>query len=333
MIELKNNKLIFRFPEVHHKAVGEISFLRTLRVPDDGRHYPLPAGVGQFHLEHIEDHKEQVPEDWLKRGGALLPMYQSEAMWISFSGNYPMAIKIATGKINAITGESWNNNLCDSPQDYVVTPSQPWLDGYAIERGTVRQFVATQLGRGETTEEQITGKAEFGGIQIIAYPMKEDLYRELFEKPRPQRYESYLDIPKFCRRSPESSIQMGIAPGGKITQEIYDDEYGLDAWDLTAGSRCFLHTVNSEHWNSITDLPMPTKPITARDYKKADIPWFKYYDEDKKPLRGSQLLNSLKSLGTSPKINSTAVDIGQYISLVEPIVDLSPTSLVSDGEY
>ena len=47
MIELLNNQLTFRFPEVHQKAVCSIDFQRTLRIPDDNREYPLPpAWVG-----------------------------------------------------------------------------------------------------------------------------------------------------------------------------------------------------------------------------------------------------------------------------------------------
>jgi hypothetical protein len=37
MIELLNDKLTFRFPEVHQKAECHIDFQRTLRIPDDNR--------------------------------------------------------------------------------------------------------------------------------------------------------------------------------------------------------------------------------------------------------------------------------------------------------
>ena len=38
--------LRFRFDDVHPKAKLDISFQRTLRVPQDGESYPLPAGFG-----------------------------------------------------------------------------------------------------------------------------------------------------------------------------------------------------------------------------------------------------------------------------------------------
>lgn len=331
MIHLENDHLVLRFPHVHPKAKASIAFMRTLRVPCDDNTYPLPAGLGTFPLEHIEDHRKRVPEHWMKRGGVLLPMYQSEAMWINFTGGYPIALKIATGKINAITGEVWTNELSNDPQNYVVLPSQPWLDGYSTGDSTVRQFVAAPLGSGESVEEQITGKAEFGGIQIQAFPMKSELYRELIELPRVQEDDSdYLEIPAFLRRQDDACI--GLAPGGQIKQEIYDDKYGLDAWDIGAGSRCFIHTVNSKSWTALTDLPMPTKPISARAYKTAGVPWFKYYGEGKKTLPGSSILSKLKPKKESPKKQQEDVLISQDLEHL-PVIKLRESSRVTDGAF
>ncbi|MFV1988935.1 MAG: hypothetical protein ACC682_16815, partial [Gemmatimonadota bacterium] len=180
MIELKSDHLAFSFPEVHENAKFSINFQRTLRIPDDGKTYSLPPGLGSFPLRHVDDSSGDVPEPWLAHGGVMLPMYQSEALWVNFSRGtadfaYPFAVKVATGKINAVTGDEWQNGLHAKPQDYVVVPEQPWLDGYCVEKGLIRQFVAMPLGAGYTAEEQITGEAEHGGIQVIAYPMKREV--------------------------------------------------------------------------------------------------------------------------------------------------------------
>ena len=84
-----------------------ITFQRTLRIPDDGRTYPLPASLGAFPLRPLDDFPATAPASWLRRGGVVMPMYQSEALWISFSARYPCAVKIAAGKINAISGAAW----------------------------------------------------------------------------------------------------------------------------------------------------------------------------------------------------------------------------------
>ncbi len=150
MIELTQDRLEFRFPEVHAEARCRIDFQRTLRIPDDHRDYPLPPGLGRFPLQHVDDFKARVPADWLRHGGVFLPMYQAEALWINFEGVYPCAVKIAAGKINAVTGEAWQAALAPLPQDYVVVPDQPWLDGFAVSQGLIRQSVAMPLGAGYT---------------------------------------------------------------------------------------------------------------------------------------------------------------------------------------
>jgi hypothetical protein len=56
MIELKNDSLVFSFSEVHPKARLTIDFQRTLRIPDDGKNYPLPPGLGRFPMKHVDDY-------------------------------------------------------------------------------------------------------------------------------------------------------------------------------------------------------------------------------------------------------------------------------------
>ena len=90
--------------------------------------------------------------------------------------------------MSAITGESWRRGLSRNPQDYLVVPGQPWLDGYCVEKGIIRQFVAMPLGEGYSVEEQLTGKAEFGGMQIEVFPMRP----EAFERRFPLRARSVM---------------------------------------------------------------------------------------------------------------------------------------------
>jgi hypothetical protein len=82
MIELSKDQLAFSFPEVHPSATVRVDFQRTLRIPDDDQDYPLPPGLGRFPLVHLDDHATNVPADWVQHGGVILPMYQSEAMWL-----------------------------------------------------------------------------------------------------------------------------------------------------------------------------------------------------------------------------------------------------------
>lgn len=294
MIEIKQDQLVFEFPEVHPEARLTVTFMRTLRIPDDGKDYPLPAGLGRFPLCHVDDFALNLPAVWRERGGIMFPMYQSEALWLNFDSYYPFALKVAAGKINAVSGEGWRAGLNREPQDYVVTPAQPWLDGYAVEKGIIRQFVAEPLGLGLTAEEQITGKAEFGGIQLAAFPMKRAAYERYFppEPPAPCSFSLRDDSGfKACL------ISMGLAPGGRMRQEIMEDDYQLDDWDTENTSRCFVHLCNSMVWRQITGAEPPTVPFTAMEYARAGMPWFEYYDDACKPLPGSPVLAGLKSAG------------------------------------
>ena len=291
MIELTHNELVFRFPEVHANAVCRIGFQRTLRIPDDNREYHLPPGLGRFPVRHVDDHLEKTPESWKRRGGVFLPMYQAEAMWLNFDTDYPMAIKVAAGKIDAVTGEDWSNELSSQPQNYLTVPNQPWLDGFCVGKGVIRQFVAMPLGKGYTAEEQLTGEARHGGLQIIAYPMQAARY-EAWAKERAARESSVM----YCLEQEGPPAEMGLAPGGLMRQEIYEDEYGFEAWDRSARSRCFVHILNSEQYLRVAGAAPPSMPPTARDYTDAGLPWFDYYAGDLTALDGAGKLAGLDSV-------------------------------------
>src|SRR6266700_2503136 len=166
-IELRNDRL----------RLGDglgITFLRTLRIPDDGKTYPLPPGLGRFPVRRVDDYGDRVPEEWRAQGGVFLPMYQREALWIAFDGQHwkPRAVTVGVGKVCAITGERWSESLSDRTQNYLVTPPQPWLDGIAVKKGQIRQFVAMPLGMGYTVEGQVTGEETVGGLQLKVFEPK-----------------------------------------------------------------------------------------------------------------------------------------------------------------
>ena len=408
MITLDDDVLNIRCPDVHPHAHVKLEFQRTLRIPDDDRVHQLPAGLGRFPLRHVEDFAGSLDEVTLRRGGIMMPMHRSEAMWINFNGSnlrssehaYPFAIKVAAGKINALTGEAWYPSLSAEEQDYIVIPAQPWIDGFAISKGIIRQFVAERLGEGFSVEEQLTGKAEFGGLQIFAYPMKAERYnailrareeeeraREAAERARERkrRIEEIREtlspffqfseqarsataasmvtleqIERHLRRAVEfrpddylpdeyqidaelielldrwsgqvaelanfptqrlmrsgmsgvvierhlergyfsinpSMKSMGLGAGGRMRQEIYADPYGVDAWDQSAGSRCFVHLVNAAQWGEISGGVVPTDPPSQKDYEKNGLPWFDYYAPEKGAILGSKRLAKLKSWGS-----------------------------------
>jgi hypothetical protein len=329
MIELRNDSLVFSFPQVHADARLEVDLQRTLRIPDDGKNYPLPPGLGRFPLRHVDDHAERLPAEWVRHGGVMLPMYQAEALWINFRSptGYPFAVKVATGKINAVTGEPWRDGLNRGPQDYVAVPGQPWLDGYVVEKGFIRQFVAMPLGAGYTAEEQVTGAAEHGGLQVMAFPLKP----EAWERILAEREKMMKRVQQFAAPAPMAAaapagggMAMGLGAGGRMRQSIYTDATAMEDWDLRVSSRCFVHIANSLVWRSVTGSEPPTVPPTAAEYTRAGLPWFDYYAEGRQAVEGSGILAAIKSVltfgqekGDVPLPENTPVEPVRVVSLHE----------------
>jgi hypothetical protein len=276
-----------------------ITFQRTLRIPDDGKTYPLPPGLGAFPLRRIDDLGDRAPAAWREKGGVILPMYQREAMWLCFSGPHwkPSAVKIAAGKVCAITGKRWSDALHDAPQDYLVTPPQPWLDGIAVKKGLIRQFVAMPLGMGYTIEGQVTGEETHGGVQIRVVPPRPGRFPD--EPPYEEERLAYSMCEMACA-APAAPRRcggaMGLAAGGRMKQKIYDDPHGLDTWDETRAARVFVHVVNSQEWRALTGEEPPPCPIDARTYTAHGLPWFDLYDEHIAAVDGSDVLAQVKSV-------------------------------------
>ncbi|WP_433990386.1 hypothetical protein SuNHUV7_20270 (plasmid) [Pseudoseohaeicola sp. NH-UV-7] len=342
MISLTNDQLTIRFPHLEDDVGISIDFQRTLRIPDNGQDHYLPPGLGSFPLRHIEDFKLGDSEHRKARGGIIMPMFQTDALWLNFQSEgeaqieLPVALKIGAGKINAVSGLKWSDGLSQDPQDYVVIPDQPWLDGFNVAKGKVRQFVAMPLGQGYTVEEQIDPETDVGGIQIEAIPMKKERFQKLVARHEAMmaggagRAGAFSAYNMMCESS--ASNEMGLGMGGSMRQEIYDDEYGLDAWDFENRQRCFVMLANAQQWMSITGEEPPLSPISVEEYNHAGLPWFDYFDGDRLAIDGAKALGkvkSIKGLATEKRTDVWPEEQSQIDYLVNKI----KPSKVSDGSW
>jgi hypothetical protein len=119
--------------------------------------------------------------------------------------------------------------------------------------------------------------------------------------------------PLECGSPAPQAAAMGIAPGGRMKQQIYRDQFDLSDWDLENSARCFLHIANSEQWKEITGSYPPLKPPSASDYNYAGLPWFDYYT-DQPAVTGSGILSNLKSVVQMTKQKSDAIEGNQSCS-------------------
>ena len=306
-----------------------VSFHRTLRIPNDGQVYPLTPGLGAFPLHRVEDFQTTVPPVWLNHDGVFIPLYQSEALWIKFDGAYwkPNAVQVGVGMINAISGQHIEEELRDNPQNYIVCPDQPWLDGINAGAICVQQFVAVPLGSGMSVEGQMTGQEEFGGIQIRAYDPKPGVFPDT---PPPQPAEG----PERLFGSPfDLSSQMGLGVGGKMKQKIYQDSYGIHSWNPKEFGTIDVHFLNTEQYRAITGHTPPPTPIDAKWYAEKGLPWFDLYDEHKASIRPSSRFNTVQpvpdpnlgsqSKGGKPTIDTSKLPIKKLRSGEEELGDVS----------
>ncbi|MET7702587.1 hypothetical protein [Streptomyces sp. NPDC005485] len=309
-----------------------VRFIRTLRLPEKGTHQ-LPPGLGEFPVRRVEDFPETVPAEWRARGGVMLPVYLREAMWLSFSGTTePAALQVGVGKVCAVSGKPWSSRLTRDPQNYVVLPRQPWLDGINSGKGTVRQFVAVPLGLGATVEGQVTGEEVWGGVQLQSFPLNDaelaawrtaERLAEERRREMAQNFGGYgaavpmAAAPAFgappapgapaapgsapsggaSRGAPRKPAAMGLGVGGSMRQEIYRDDRPLTAWAETPGGRVFVHLVTPPEWRRITGEAPPPSPVDRAAYTQAGLPWYDYYDNDAVDLAPTDTLGAVKQVG------------------------------------
>lgn len=267
-------------------------FQRTLRLPDDGKSYPLPPGLGALPIFKSTDYGDRMPALLKAKTSFFIPMYQREALWLNFvhTGNTPHAVKVAVGSRNVFTSDRLSRRFSADKQDYMVCPPQEWLDGIKTGSGVVRQFVAMPFGSGYSVEEQLTGEEKYGGIQVAVF------------EPKPGYFP-----PPYGEVGPLKSViapagQMAIAPGAKITQKIYEDPHGYDAWASDRYGAVAIHIVNSLAFRELTGLKPPETPISAHTYAEHGLPWYDIYDEDRQDVRTVEELYTIKSVSLMDKI-------------------------------
>jgi hypothetical protein len=251
--------------------VGErlvVTFQRTLRVPDSGGPYPLPPGLGVFPVYPASELAGRTALPGVKPGDAVIPMYQREALWLGFGGTpwKPNAVQVGAGDVNAVSGGPFSGGLSDAPQNYLVFPQQPWLDGINVAAGQIRQFVALPLEDPRTIEAQLRGQATPAGLRLRVF------------EPHPGRFPEQAPLE---RGGPQRAAgAMGLGAGGRIAQRVIADPFGLGTWDPGSAREVPIHLVDSRTFAALTSRPAPPTPIYAATYAKHGLPWFARFDED-----------------------------------------------------
>ena len=254
-----------------------VTLHRTLRIPDDGGEYPLPPSLGAMEIHSIADDE------------SVVPMRRAEALWLSFEAPWwkPHALKVGVGGVDAISGEAFDaTTLSTDPQDYIVIAEQPWLDGINSGDGSVRQFVAVPLGERLTIEGQLTGSEDVGGLTLALFA------------PRPGRFPDEAPISASHEEFEvmACAAPMGVAAGGRLRQEIYADEHGIETWQHEPVATVHVDLVDAMAFETLTGLTAPPAIVDAATYTRFGLPWFDLVDTGGADIRAAQRLAGVRSL-------------------------------------
>jgi hypothetical protein len=253
-----------------------VTLHRTLRIPDDGGEYPLPPSLGP------------MPAHVAGPGEYVVPMRRAEALWLEFRAPWwrPHAIKVGIGGIDAISGEPFGGALGADPQDYVVVPDQPWLDGINAGDGLVRQFVAVPLGEGLTVEGQLTGAEQEGGLTLSLFAPRPGRFPE----EEPARFE-LRDAGVMACAAP-----MGLGAGGRMRQEIYADDHGVDTWEPEPAATVRIELVDALAFEALTGRTAPPPVVDAAVYTRFGLPWFDLIEPTGRDLAAAERLRAVRSI-------------------------------------
>ena len=203
-------------------------------------------------------------------------MHQAEALWLSFDAApwKPSAVTVGVGRINALSGGTWPGTLDAAPQNYLVCPPQLWLDGINAGHGFVRQFVAMPLG------QRRHRRGPDHGVEIARRPAGP----RVRSSPGPLPRRAAAGVGAIRRRPPPSMASasgapMGFVPGGQIDQKVLADRMASTPGIPSASARSSCTCSTARSTPRSPGRPAPPSPVSARDLRRARLPWFRRFEE------------------------------------------------------
>ena len=243
-----------------------LKFQRAWRIPNDSNSHALPADLGQLPLRSVGDFLRTAPTSWLKNGGVVMPLAESEAPWIWFSSPYRFAIKIGFGDADVLLGAPWRPGLQRQPQNYLVIPDPSFEEGCEV----IRRFVNMPLGRRRAPTRQGSENVHAQAIQLQITPVRAESYYQdeggFFLRTIEEFFMRLIFGPLLSRqldeiqRRHERSDFNKDDPFREVTrltwherrhQEVLEDPYEFAEWDETRAVRCFVHVCDPLSWQHV----------------------------------------------------------------------------------
>lgn len=279
---------------MHNLEIDQLSVAlhRTVRVKDDENTSNLPPSLGNFEVYRVADFKGKCPESW-EEDGYFIAIHKDEAMWMSFQTIAPVAIMVGAGSVNACNGKTFEPKL--EKDAYLVSPPQPWLDGWKSDDGIVYQFVVAEVGDNKTVGEQLVQTKDHSiAISVFRAKHPEKLKSTNLSLTFGSVYGALECCgsecaPQMCCSS--LGAEMGVGKGGKINQKIYEDPHGIEEWEEKPAKTVKLYLTNASAFSEITGKECPL-PVTADEYNGI---WFGLQDKALKEIKSISIFDNLKS--------------------------------------
>jgi hypothetical protein len=235
-----------------------VSFQRTRRLPAEGGPFPPPNSLRALPVHDTAAYRAHLPTEWISRPSIFLPVVPGEAFWIGFRGSQskPSAVKVTFDELDAISGTLRREGLHNDPQDYIVCPPQPSLDGIYASGHLARQFVAT-----EVREREGNMTALRPPMRMLVYDPKEGRFSgTLAAGPRPTP--DILHFPELVRVQQGSLVEQGILP----------DPHGAECWDQTHFGSLSVYWLNPEDYYLVTGQESPAPASASEGYQGYLLP-------------------------------------------------------------
>ncbi len=108
--------------------------MRTVRI-QGGQSCLPPRGLGTFHLLNTQPYRNQLPPKAVALGGLFLPMYESEAMYITFDcqASDKFVVRPFLGGVNGISGKRLYSSQPHYESKTTLSPpsSTDWMKSQA----------------------------------------------------------------------------------------------------------------------------------------------------------------------------------------------------------
>ncbi|MDP9377232.1 MAG: hypothetical protein M3P40_06620, partial [Actinomycetota bacterium] len=104
-----------------------------------------------------------------------------------------------------------------------------------------------------------------------------------------------MDADLDCLEVMACAAPMGLGAGGRMRQEIYADDYGIETWETSPTATVRIDLVDALAFEALTRLAVPS-PVDARTYTEFGLPWFDLLEPTRRDIQAATRLAAVRSI-------------------------------------